>query len=88
MTCPRMPRQWREPSQPLLITMLALRGETPSPPTYPLSLFINGHSVHPPPYKSCAWKSTPFPRPLMSATHTSRFSNKCLFKEFPSNYMG
>lgn len=85
MTCPRMPRQWREPSQPLLITMLALRGETPSPPTYPLSLLVSGHSVHPPPYRSCAWKSTPFPRPLMSLPPTQAdFPTNAYSKNFPA----
>ena len=70
-----------------------LRAETPSPHTHPLSLLVNGHSgpqdsaspslqilcleIYTLPQTSCVF-----------ATHTSRFSNKCLFKEFPSNYTG
>lgn len=80
-----MPRQWREPGQPLLITMLALRGETPPLPQPILCRLVNSHSVRPPPYKSCAWKSTPFPRPLVSLPPTQAdFPTNAYSKNFPA----
>lgn len=67
VTCPRMLRQWREPGQPLLITMLALRGETPLSPNLSsvalsiailcVPLLINPvpGNLHPSPDLSCLY---------------------------------
>lgn len=79
--------------QPSPITTLAPAGQITFSPAHPPLLLAHDHSgskdcTSPLLCTLCLQITTVPQTSHISATHTSKFSNKCSFKEFPSIYTG